>query len=404
MSNRPAQMHYKWFLLASSIAVIVTLAGIFTVLMLGHGWDAQIFCAAARTAGSGGNPYDVRQLGLNLSWNYQPYLLALFKALCQAPVNFASSYPILYVVLLISGVAVWKPGSDPLLAMILSLGGFCGFTWAIRTGNVAVPEFLLISLVTVLLERRKWYLGGVILAFLASLKLLTIAYLFLLVFVPEATSKRLRVLAISLLVFALTFGISYALYPNLMKPFSEQLFGLIPDQHNAWIETARMTNLPLAFFLTDVLALLGIHFTAPSTVVVGTLLSFGIVFQVFRKVLSPHFIREHFLDFFNLGVIAITLILPRLKPYSFLMVVPAVFYLLRSHGKLRQGMVVILSVVFPAVILLFQLTVGVRHEAADLLLAYAPTISLLATFALLIPFVPLQSIHARTSRSRNPGT
>lgn len=397
--DRPAQTHYTGFLLASAIAVIVTLAGIFAVLMLGHGWDAQIFCAATRTAGSGGNPYDVRQLGLNLSWNYQPYLLVLFSGICQPPVNFASSYPILYVLLLISGVAVWKPGSDLLLALILSLGGFCGFTWAVRTGNVAVPEFLLMSFVVVLFERRKWYLGGVILAFLASLKLLTIAYLFLLVFVPEAAPARLRALTISLIAFVVTFGVSYALYPNLMKPFWEQVLGLIPDQHNAWIETARMTNLPLAFFLTDVLALLGIHFTIPSAVVVGTLLSFGIVFQVFRKVLSPHFIREHFLDFFNLGVIAITLILPRLKPYSFLMVVPAVFYLLRSHGKLRQGMVVILSVIFPAVILLFQLIVGVRHEAADLLLAYAPTISLLATLALLIHFIPLQSIHARTSRS-----
>lgn len=397
--DRPAQTHYIWFLLISAIAVIVTLAGIFAVLLLAHGWDAQIFCAAARTASLGGNPYDVRELGLNLSWNYQPYLLALFKGICQTPVDFAGSYPILYVFLLISGVAIWKPGDDPLLAMILSLGGFCGFTWAIRTGNVAVPEFLLISLVTVLFERRKWYLGGVILAFLASLKLLTIAYLCLLVFIPEATSKRLRVLAISLLVFALTFGVSYVLYPNLMKPFSEQLFGLIPDQHNVWIETARMTNLPLAFFLTDILALLGIKFTIPMAVIVGTALSVGIVFWILRKVVSSCFIREHFMDFFNLGVIAITLILPRLKPYSFLMVVPAVFYLLRSHGKLRQSLVIVLSIILPAILLLIQLTFRLNHGTVALLLTYSPTISLLMTFALLIHFIPLQPTHARTSRS-----
>ena len=41
--DRPAWTHYTRFLLVSSIAVIVALLGIFKVLSMEHGWDAQVF-------------------------------------------------------------------------------------------------------------------------------------------------------------------------------------------------------------------------------------------------------------------------------------------------------------------------------------------------------------------------
>jgi|GEM_PF-1887403 len=377
--------------------LVVVVFGVI-IMFMKQGRDAQIFCSAAHVSVVGKNPYDVKDLELSLSWNYQPYLLALFRAACPPPINFQDSYPLLYTLLLVSGIAIWKLNSDWLLAFLLAFGGFWGFGWTIITGNITVIEFFLISIVIVLLNKRRWKMAASVLAIVASLKLLTIAYLGLLLFIPETNTRRFRVFILSLFVFILTFGISFALYPHLMKPFFEQILGLIPNQHNVWIEDGSKNNLPLAFFLTNALALIGIDFPfLLSSIAVALIV---VLFSLWPyKIFSlMDFAKEHFTEFFCIGLLGITLALPRLKPYSFLSVIPPLFYLIRLQGKGRQNLVLAISTFFPIICFFVRMFLTGDHAILMLLLTYSPTISLLVTFVMIFYFVahPQQTTHART--------
>ena len=205
------------------ITLVIVVFGVM-IMSMKQGRDAQVFCSAAHVSTVGKNPYAVTDLELGLSWNYQPYLLALFRAVCPPPIDFP---------FLLSSIAI---------ALIVALFSF-------------------------------W-------------------------------------------------------------PYS-------------------------VFNLMD-------------------------------------FAKEHFTEFFCMGLLGITLVLPRLKPYSFLSIIPPLFYLIRLQGKGRQNLVLAISTFFPIICFFLRIFLTGEHAIFMLLLTYSPTISLLATFAMMFYFVahPRQTVHA----------
>ncbi|NOT03073.1 MAG: DUF2029 domain-containing protein [Anaerolineales bacterium] len=386
------------YLLIFLITLVVAFS-IAIVFYIKQGQDARVFCSAAYTSAIGKNPYNVKDLGLDFSWNYQPYLLTLFQAICPPPIDFQNLYPLYYTLLLIGGTAVWELKSDWHLGFLLAFGGFWGFGWTIITGNITAIEFFLISIVIALLNKQHWWKAGLVLAVVASFKLLTIAYLGLLLFIPNARPRRFRVLILSLFVFILTFGISLFLYPHLMRPFFEQILGLIPNQHNVWIEDGSKNNLPLAFLLTSALALIGVDFPFLLSSIAVVLILILFSFWPYRIFNLINFAKDHFTEFFCIGLLGITLALPRLKPYSFLAVIPPLFYLIRLQSKERQNLVLAISVVFPIICFFVRLFLTGDNAYLTLLFTYSPTISLLVIFIMIFHFVanPQQITHARTT-------
>jgi len=393
---RPARVYN--LLLFLSLGLPIGLLIIIAKLYTEPGWDTQVFCSAARAATTGRNPYYIRDLGLELSWNYQPYLLAVFRSLCGPPIRLEQSYPLLDAFLLFGGLAAWKPGSKSLLALALSLAGFWGFGWTLITGNITAVEFLLVSLAIALLEKRRWELAGLALGLLASIKLFTIIYVGLLLVIPESRSRRLRVTALSVSAFLFTLGLSYWLYPGLFGSFLKQILGLIPNQHNVWTEAATMSNVPLAFFLIDVLALSGIRFSALVSALIGTALVVVLICGALRKINPLDLARENYLVFFCTGLLVLTIVMPRLKPYSFLMLIPPLFYLIRSQERSRQSLIIVVSAILPSILFLAQLFL-VAGDPISGLLVYSQTILLLLTLMIVIHFMryPEPLKHAGTA-------
>jgi hypothetical protein len=238
-----------------------------------------------------------------------------------------------------------------------------------------------------LLEGRRWEAAGMTLGIVSSLKLWTIIYVVLLFFIPESNARRWRVAAVALLAFVVPFGLSALLYPHLMAPFFQQLFGLIPGQHNPWMETGELSNLPVAFLLSDAMSLMGINLPFGISAAAIFLLTSGFMYRIIRTHDVVKRVRESYLDFFSVGFLAITIVLPRLKPYSFLLAIPAIFYLVRSLAKRRQSLILAISIILPTVCFFMQYAISGANELVGLLLNYSPTISLLAVFILLVYFM-----------------
>lgn len=377
-----------YFLFALFLSLVISLISILLVLGRYHGWDARLFCAAAEAAQAGRNPYDVHELGQVLSWNYQPYLLPLFSAACRAPLSFVESYTWIYGALLLAGVAFCRPGPSWPQALPLALGAFSGFAWVLSAGNLSAVEFMLVCAAVFLVTRRRWEWTGLCLGLLGSLKLVTLAYAALLAFIPDHNSRRLRSLGLALLTFAGTFAFSAAISPDLVRPFFEQLLGLIPGQHNVWIEGGAMNNLPLALFLTDTLKLAGLDFPHSIELGAGTLLAALVLFGLLPGNRLAGLARSDYPAFFSIGLMTITLLLPRLKPYSFLLVVPALIVLLRSREKMMQANILLVSTIIPGLFFLIRLFFDPGNRLGTLLFTYTQTLSLLVTLVLLARTLP----------------
>ncbi len=69
---------------------------IFSYYINPHGWDAKVYCNAVIANENGLSPYIIQNIGMTLSWNYQPIFLDLFQFLC-GPLKYVDLYFIIFL-------------------------------------------------------------------------------------------------------------------------------------------------------------------------------------------------------------------------------------------------------------------------------------------------------------------
>jgi len=387
-------------LILTGVSLGLVLAIAFLILHGKYGHDAHIYCQAASAAAYGNDPYATKAAGSLLPWVYQPIYLQLAGLLCAPPLNLEKNYPLLYTLLLVVSTMLWASRKEWGSAILISLVAFVGFSWILYTGNFAIIEFFLLSCGFALLKKRKWDASAALFGLAASLKLIPIVYLLLFLCIPSTKSARIRAILVGLLAFAAPLALSAIFYPHLMQPFVMQVFGAASDQHKVLQDTAGLYDPSFTYFIAQLLNLDPLKF-APlfAVILAGVGASFLVI--VYNKI-KPLETDVAFYQFFAFAFLVVALILPRAKPYSFVMLAPAVYWLIEIKHLSFKNAIWITALFLPALALLLNIAFG-RQDITQptgrfILLDYSQTLTVLLT--IIVAYVHL---YAGKMRPQNIG-
>ena len=213
-----------------------------------YGWDVRVNCAAVDAHAQGLDPYFVRNLkGTRLSYPYLPVTLDVFRPLCAGGFlvdHYRSIFLVLAVLcgLLLPGLGrAGTSARDVALRVLCALGAFVGFEWVQASGNFAILSGVVTAIALSLLLRPPpsgedssfplRLAGAALLGLVTSFKLVFCPVLAALYFLPLPRGRKLALIAVAALGFALPILISRLGYPDLFASWQLAMAGKIPDQH-----------------------------------------------------------------------------------------------------------------------------------------------------------------------------
>ena len=308
-------------------------------------WDFHIYYSAAEAYIAGANPY--HDVFTGLGYRYPPFTLWLFVPFTLFDIGLASGlYFIFQCILLFTVIYLWTKGILKKEIDILFVL-FCLFAYNfavlqdIIAGNITLLEQLLIWLAFYFfLKKGRLMLFCLFIILAATFKLQPILFLILLLFSKD--EKRYTYLFGSAAVFVTIHLVSYLINPTLFTSLVENgLMGL--DWQRGVIN-------PSTFALVQDM----IEFSANKTglsvpqIVPWAIFSTIVVAVVlisWRSVVKLRIVEivnnEKILIF--LVCLVYVLIDPRLKDYSFILLLVPTYYIIRSVSYMKLGIVLLYS-------------------------------------------------------------
>lgn len=231
-----------------------------------YGWDVRVNCAAVDAHVDGLDPYYVKNLkGTKLSYPYLPATLDAFRPLCAGGFlldHYRGVYLVIAVLcgLLLPGIGRARTLRDAALRGLYVLGAFVGFEWLLASGNFAILGGGLTAAALALLLRPAKpddrdevprMAGAALLGLVMSFKLVFCPVLAALYFLPLSRRRKLVLMTVAGLGFALPILVSVAVYPGLFSSWLLAITGGIPGQHSVQIEETNPSLLLLAQTIVD---------------------------------------------------------------------------------------------------------------------------------------------------------
>lgn len=354
------------------------------------GWDFVVYCDAAAAFRHGANPYLVENLARStLSFVYPPATLPLFAGLCapSAVVSPVVVHSVLYGVLLFgSGILVYTvdPAPDGFLLATFLIVGFGGTYRAFETGNLSILlAFVLTIAFAALLEERDTIVG-VALAAIAAFKLYPIFFGAPLLVSGQSRSEKARTIGAIVVTVAAFAAVNVVTFSAYIGTYYRSITGQLPQHSPAGASGGRV-NPALYHLVKDLNRFIG------GTPLMRWLLYLGVVVLV--AALFCYYVRHYDIDtveVFSLGIIAVLLVLPRLKPYTLVIASVPAYFLVRDATLKTKTVALTIVAAIPAAVIPLQVVIGDGLWFYRLLLPvrtpidYAPSIMLLAFFIFVV--------------------
>ncbi|HCK64985.1 MAG TPA: hypothetical protein DHW49_01865 [Anaerolineae bacterium] len=304
--------------------------------------DLEVFCQAGKVIANGGNPYLTSELGLELSWNYPSALAYGFYFVCPL-FNLEQNYIWIYAILFFVGTMLWLTRKDWLYGIILCSTGLSTLGWTMITGNVSTFEFLLFSISILLFFRKKINASVFLFGMFASLKLIPILYLPAFLFFQNSVKDKAKIILWSLAGFISLPLLSFIASPHLFAWYLKQTFGLIPNQHNPLGE---FTELFLSPSLSITLfSFLGLESQLEKYNLIISFVMYALGILLLYQIAKSQRWTEN--EIFSLGIIILTITLPRLKPYSFLPALLCFYLVSKGQNNLIKAIYLVLLSILP---------------------------------------------------------
>ncbi|MEH2486571.1 hypothetical protein [Bradyrhizobium sp. AZCC 2230] len=231
-----------------------------------YGWDLRVNCAAVEAHVDGLDPYYVKNLkGTKFSYTYLPATLDAFRPLCADGFLVGHHRGVFLAIavlcsLVLPGIGRTRSLRDVALRGLYVLGAFVGFEWVLASGNFAILGGGLTAAALALLLRPAKpddrhdvprIAGAALLGLVMSFKLVFFPLLAALYFLPLSRRRKLVLIAVAGLGFALPILISVAIYPGLFSSWLLAITGGIPGQLSVQIEEPNPSLLLLAQAVVD---------------------------------------------------------------------------------------------------------------------------------------------------------
>ncbi len=316
--------------------IVCVLLIVFNVILLSArfqkaGWDFKIYAAAVRVFMAGENPYLVSNLiessDVYLPFIYPPSTLYLFF-----PITFLAGivgYRILWLLLLVASFFIVKSfdrSFRPFSFATMIATGFMASYHNFRTGNVGLIELFFYAWAFKFIYEKKYALSSIFINLTAWLKIYPVLIGALFIFLKQSLRAKMRLILMLSLGFAVVFGASLVLYPQLSVSNYLALRGKIEGQPSPSDEIGGSSNPSSFLFIREIgERFLGTDQTFP--------LAVFIIYAAFILWCLIRDSRRKDLDFatlFSIGTLAILLLLPRLKPYSLTLALIPVYFLMKD--------------------------------------------------------------------------
>jgi hypothetical protein len=347
------------------------------------GQDFRVYCAAAATQNEGLNPYYVNDLrqhsNSDFSFVYPPLTLPVFNGFCK--LSQPLSYMVVWALLLLGSVLVvyfFRPGAGLAFITGLVLTGFQSAYANFRLGNVGLVQLFVWAAIFALISRNRWLPVAVLLGLLGWVKPHTLAFGLLFLFMPWPRSKSYRFLCVMLAVFAVLHLASFMYSPALEKTYWLAISGQLL-QHSP----IREVNCPECLNKGPVIAIpdaISLALQLPLAVRVIIIFAFealflGLWFVAVTKI--KKYAGEPASLLFAIGMLAITLLSPRVPVYELIILTPALVVLFQGRSLVHRTLVLVLTCVLP---LLLEFT----ENVGPLLTAVVNAMIVLAIFGLIL--------------------
>lgn len=293
-------------------------------------WDYRVYSGAVQAFDHAQNPYileDVtRYVGGDLPFTYPPHTLYFFWILDLFSVfeNIVIYYALLVVLLVISCylIATIDNKPDYLFLITLLVTGFMGTVWNFGTGNKDIMFLVLFALIFVLLVKKKYWQSSIVMGLTAAISLITGPFVAIYLVVKRPVVDRLTYILVSGGVVALLFLLSYCVNPTYFASYIDTLRGGTSPLYDIG-----GYNTPTPYLMFGDL-LKGVNISGIIPIALVSCAYIGIILYATWKYYGKN--RQDTLEIYSIVMFAIFMMLPRIKPYDFIILTVPLYFLFRN--------------------------------------------------------------------------
>jgi Protein of unknown function (DUF2029). len=294
------------------------------------GWDFRVYSGAVQALNHNENPYVLENVntytGENLPFTYPPHTLFMFwlAQVIFITKNIWAYYFILVVLLVIASYLIISLDQKPDYLFYLTLAGtaFIALFWNFITGNKDIVFLFLFSVILYFLVRKKFWQSSIVMGLMGSISLITIPFMAMYLVIRNSLQERLKYILISCGVLAGMFFLSFCINPTLFFSYLDTIGSSTSPLYDA---AGYNTPTPFTFF-SDLLTRANLGGEIPVICISLLYLCFvgGAAWYCIRKN------RDNLLKSYALAMVFIFMILPRIKPYDFIILVIPLYLLFKD--------------------------------------------------------------------------
>jgi hypothetical protein len=373
------------------------------------GMDYRDYYGAVQSLNHGEDPYfllNINQYSHDwIQFNYPPHILLFFWCLQVFFVfqNIWIYYAFLSVFLVASGYLILKVDKKPeyLFFITLLLTGFSGTFWNFYDGNKDILFLFLFACIFYLILKEKFWQSSIVMGLTGSISLITIPFIALYLVVKRPLVDRAKYILLSIGVIAVIFLITWLLTPSLLGSYIENVLGIKSPMYEKFDYT---TPAPFLMFGALLKQTNGISIPLILVYLIYICLIIGASWFVIKKN------QENTLVVYSFVMLAIFMLLPRIKPYDFIILVLPLYFLFRDYNyKVKILVFTVISLVplfflyYPFIIRFYTEIFNTRLEFLSLLLFmiwnYAQTVCLFLIFGITVTLLHYRPVPAPVSHS-----
>jgi len=347
-SENSKQSLWKWaFILVCLILILGNLALILLVFP-GSGWDFRVNISAVIAAAMHLNPYNagvISQISQvpDIPFGYPPYILAFFYVL--AIPRFFHIYYIIWTMFLVCSYYIITRLERPykLYLFTIIVTGFISSFWSFLTGNQGTLYLLLISLVLYFIILKREYLSSFCIGLLSAFNLFPLLFSSIYFFLHKDIKKRIIIILVPFITIFILFILSFFFTPGIFLSYIEMMMGGTPwEGSGADVPVSFFINTPTSYWMINQICIpLGLQDSMVFfALCVGYAILIGGIWYLFYKRN-----RENELNIMSFSILGIFLLLPRLKPYYFTIILVPLYFLTKEY-TLKRKIVVLFLVSF----------------------------------------------------------
>ena len=312
------------------------------------GWDYGTYVSAMQAFNNRQNPYILENIipyqqgGTQLQFDYPPHTLYFFWLLDFVLVfHYLNIYYLILVVLFIISAYLIVNLDEKrhyLFLITLLLTGFMGAVWNFVTGNIPILFLFLFAIIFTLMIKGKYWQSSVVMGLSAAVSLFTAPFIILFLVVRRSIIDRLSLIFLSLGIIGSLFIADYLVNPTYVISYIEMLIG-----GNSPLSELGGWNQPTPYLLFrdslysstgSVIPVIGV-----CCVYIGLILFATGKYYLKNKV--------NFLKILSLVMLSIFMVLPRLMPYDFIILVIPLYILFKDCSyQMKSLVLIVLSLPF----------------------------------------------------------